>query len=69
MPDCYKEYIDKFSFMSCTDGTQLDICSFENEFVFCFSSHFIKSEIQKNFVRELVNRGIEITIDTNELEE
>ena len=66
---CYKDYIEKFSFMSSTDGMQLNLCSFEDRFVFSFSSHFINTEIQKNFVRELVSQGIEVSIDTNELEE
>ena len=69
MPDCYKKYISKFAFMSSTDAMHLNTCSFEDKFVFTFSSHFINTEIQKNFVRELVSQGIEVTIDTNELEE
>ena len=69
MPNCYVQYIEKFSFMSCTDGIQLNICSFENNVVISFSSHFVKTEIQKNFLRELASKGIDITIDTNELEE
>ena len=69
IPSCYVPYIEKFSFMSSTDGIQLNICSFENSMVLSFSSHFVKSEIQKNFIRELVALGVDVSIDTNELEE
>ena len=69
MPSAYKEYIDKFSLISCTDGIQLNCLSYEDKFSFSFSSHFLKSEIQKNFIRELVKYGCHVIIDTNELED
>ena len=55
--------------MTSTDGMHLNCCSFEDKFVFSFSSHFINTEIQKNFVRELVSKGIDVSIDTNDLGE
>ena len=69
MPKMYIPYIEKFSFMSSTDAINLNLCSFEDNMVFSFSSHFIKTEIQKNFVRALVENGVDVVIDTNELEE
>ncbi len=69
IPDCYKDYIEKFSFMTSTDAMHLNTCSFEDKFVFSFSSHFVNTEIQKNFIRELISQGIDVTIDTNELED
>ena len=69
MPKEYEDFIDSFSVISCTDGMQLNCLSYNDIFTFSFSSHFLKSEIQKNFVRELVGYGMDIVVDTNELEE
>ena len=69
MPEAYNNYIKDFSFSTSTDGIQLNLISFNDEFKFSFSSHFINSEIQKNFIRELIKYGAEFEIDTNILEE
>ncbi len=65
MPNIYKEYIKDFCFHSSTDGMQLNVISFDDSFKMSFASHFIDTEIQKNFVRELTNMGVDFVIDTN----
>ena len=68
MPKVYEEYIDNFCFHSSTDGIQLNIISFENKMKMSFSSHFVNSEIQKEFIRQLNKMGVEFVVDTNILE-
>ena len=45
------------------------MCSYKDNLVFTFTSHFVEQEIQKNFVRYLSNNGISITVNTNIIEE
>ena len=68
MPEEYIPYIKNFAFDSSTDGIQLNVISFEDEIKFSFSSHFLSSEIQMQFIRELEKMEIEFVIDTNILE-
>lgn len=69
MPETLKNYIDYFDVFASTDGIQACMCSYDNKMMISFTSHFLNSEIEKNFFRALRKENIEITIQTNILEE
>lgn len=69
MPKELEEKIDSFGVMSSTDNIQSCMCSYKDKLVLTFTSHFIDQEIQKNFTRNLTNNGINISVNTNIVEE
>ncbi|MBO5141565.1 MAG: hypothetical protein J6C46_00965 [Clostridia bacterium] len=69
MPEMFDEYIDYFDVFSSTDGIQACLCSFKEKLVISFTSHFINSEIEKNFFRTISDAGISIDINTNVFDE
>ncbi|MCI5522045.1 MAG: hypothetical protein MR411_05540 [Tenericutes bacterium] len=69
MPYDLQKHINLFGVMSSTDNVQSCMCSYKDNLVFTFTSHFVEQEIQKNFVRYLSNNGISITVNTNIIEE
>lgn len=69
MPEVLNKYINLFSIFASTDSTQLCMCSYLDKMTFSFSSHFINSEIQKNFFKYLREFDIEIIINDNLLED
>ncbi len=68
LPESCKSYVDKFLIMNSTDSLEACIISYEDEICISFSSHFISSEIEKNFFRLLKNYNLEITIYNNEID-
>lgn len=68
LPDSCKNYIDKCIVMNSTDAMELCIISYEDEICISFSSHFINSELEKNFFRLLKQYNLNITIYNNEIE-
>lgn len=69
MPDVFDEYIDYFDVFASTDGIQACLCSYKDKLMISFTSHFINSEIEKNFFRALSSEDIEISINTNVFDE
>ena len=69
MPYDLQKHINLFGVMSSTDNVQSCMCSYKDNLVLTFTSHFVEQEIQKNFVRYLSNNGISITVNTNIIEE
>jgi len=69
MPDVLKPYIDYFDVFASTDGIQVCMCSYLDQFMVSFTSHFVNSEIEKNFFRALSEENVEITIHTNVFDE
>ena len=69
MPESLKKYIEYFDVFASTDGIQACMCSFEQNMMISFTSHFVNSEIEKNFFRALREKNIEVSIQTNILEE
>ena len=69
MPEILDEYIDYFDVFASTDGIQACLCSYKDKLMVSFTSHFINSEIEKNFFRALSDENIEITINTNVFDE
>ena len=68
LPLSCRSYIDKFIVMNSTDVLELCIISYEDEISMSFSSHFINSELEKNFFRLLKEYNLNITIYSNEIE-
>lgn len=68
LPESCKPYVDKFLIMNSTDALESCIISYEDEICISFSSHFISSELEKNFFRLLKNYNLDITIYNNEIE-
>jgi len=69
MPEILDGYIDYFDVFASTDGIQACLCSYKDKLMVSFTSHFINSEIEKNFFRALSDENIEITVNTNVFDE
>ena len=69
MPEVLQPYIEYFDVFSSTDGIQVCMCSYLDNFMVSFTSHFVNSEIEKNFFRALSEEKIDITIHTNVFDE
>lgn len=69
LPEEINKYIDYFTVYTSTDCFQICVCSFQNKMSLAFSSHYINSEVEKNFFRYFTEQGLKITINTNDLEE
>lgn len=65
LPKECKQYIENFFIMNSTDALEACIISYEDNISISFSSHFINSELEKNFFRLLKNYNLEITIYNN----
>ena len=53
LPQEFEQYISSFSAIASTDDQQLTVCSFKNNLVLCFSSHFINKDIERSFLKEI----------------
>lgn len=69
MPEELQKYIKLFDVMTSTDCTQICMCSYLDNMALSFTTHFIDSEIEKNFFQELSKNDINITINTNIVED
>ncbi|MEG1146483.1 MAG: acyltransferase [Bacilli bacterium] len=69
IPEELEKYISHFGVFSSTDNIQSCLCTFKDKMVFTFTSHFLDCEIQKNFTRFLTEKGIQVLINTNIVEE
>lgn len=54
LPDEYANYVDSFTAIASTEDLSLTICSFKNNMVLSFSSHFVSKDIERCFVKELL---------------
>ena len=68
LPNSCKPYVDKVMVINSTDALEVCVLSYENEICISFSSHFISSELEKNFFRTLKEYGLDITIYNNEID-
>ena len=66
-PSSCKPYIDKVMVMNSTDALELCVLSYQDEICMSFSSHFISSELEKNFFRILKEYNLDITIYNNRI--
>ncbi len=69
IPEELQSYIKLFDVFASTDSMQICMCSYLDNMMLSFTSHFTNTEIQKNFFKELVNNNIEVTINTNIVED
>lgn len=69
MPEKLQPYIKLFDVFTSTDCTQLCMCSYLDNMTLSFTTHFIDSEIEKNFFKELSEQDVEIIINTNVVED
>lgn len=69
LPNNIKPYIKAFSAYSSTAKMHTCVCTLDNTMSISFTSHFISPEIQKNFIRILSDNNINISINTNNIEE
>jgi len=69
MPENLSEYIKLFDVFTSTDSTQICMCSYLDNMTLSFTTHFVESEIEKNFFKELSDKGIEVIINTNIVED
>lgn len=69
MPKELQKYIKLFDVFTSTEFVQMCMCSYLDTMTLSFTSNFVNSEIQKNFFKELSNKGIEIIINDNVVED
>ena len=69
MPKELQKYIRLFDVFTSTDCTQICMCSYLDNMTLSFTTHFIDTEIEKNFFRELSKNNINIEINTNIVED
>ena len=69
MPSELQSYIKLFDVFASTDSMQICMCSYLDNMLLSFTSHFIDTEIQKNFFKELTKEHIKVTINTNVVED
>ena len=67
MPAEFDSYIKRFSVFASTLKLQLCVCSFGDVLSLGFSSAFISTQVQCNFVRMLTKDNISVEIQNNEI--
>ncbi len=65
MPDELKKYIKLVDVFTSTNSIQACMCTYEDNLVISFTSHFKSAEIQKNFFRELAKHTDNLVINAN----
>ena len=68
VPEAYKKYINNFhAILSLSKGQNLKatVVSYDDTMVFTFSSAVVKTDIQKEFFKRLVQDGINVEIESN----
>lgn len=66
----YRKYIENFMLLIAPESVETikcSACSYENKMTFTFTSILDDISIQKAFYRELINKGIKVKIQTNEV--
>lgn len=69
MPIELQKYIKLFDVFASTDCMQICMCSYLDNMVLSFTSHFVDTEIQKNFFTELSRNNIDVVINNNIVED
>lgn len=66
LPPEYEKYISSFTAISSTQDLQLTVCSFNDQIVLSFASHFVDKNIERVFIMNLNNENSnKIKIITN----
>ncbi len=53
LPTEYEKYVTTFSAIASTEDIHLCVCSYKNDLVLNFSSHFVSKDIERNFLKEI----------------
>ena len=53
LPEEYEKYVTTFSTFASTDDIQLCVCSYKNDLILNFSSHFVSKDIERSFLKEI----------------
>ena len=53
LPEEYEKYVTTFSAIASTEDLHLCVCSYKNDLVLNFSSHFVSKDIERAFLKEL----------------
>ena len=69
MPEELRGYIRLFDVFNSTHSMQICMCSYLDNMTLSFSSHFVNTEIQKNFFKELSSKDINVVINDNVVED
>ncbi len=64
LPEQFGEYIDHFGIFASTLKLQLCVCSFNDTLTLGFTSAFVSTQVQCNFVRTLTSAGITAEIQS-----
>ncbi len=67
LPKNCKPYLDKIMVMNSTDAFEICLVSYEDEICLSISSHFLNSELEKNFFRLLKSYNLDLTIYDNNI--
>ena len=51
IPEQYTKYVKSFTTIASTDDLALTVCSFKNDLVLSFSSHFVSKDIERAFLK------------------
>lgn len=71
VPTDFYKYVDQIYFMIGTNSAgplNMSACTYNDTLVLNFSSRIIERTVQKDFLRYLAKEGLDITIQTNDLE-
>ena len=53
LPEEYEKYVTTFSAIASTEDLHLCVCSYKNDLVLNFSSHFVSKDIERAFLKEI----------------
>ena len=53
LPEQYAKYVKSFTTIASTEDLSLTVCSFQNELVLSFSSHFVSKDIERAFLKNI----------------
>ena len=53
LPEEYEKYVSTFSAIASTEDLHLCVCSYKNDLVLNFSSHFVSKDIERAFLKEI----------------
>ena len=53
IPECYEKYVINMGAIASTEDIQLCACSYKDEIMLSFSSHFINKEIERSYLKYL----------------
>ena len=68
VPEEINEYIKDFSFYTgpgLVNGARCGVASFGDNLIFTFSNIYREDDIERDFLKRLIDMGIDLTVETN----